>query len=73
MSKTTPSRNGTEDSGERQRPSWYVPLPPIREDSPTVQESLLMLRVPFTREELGDAAEDIDAFLDQFGDPPAPS
>ena len=62
------SANGADADQPRKRPSWYVPLKPIPPDAPTAEEALLSLRVVTDAEELGDAVEDIDAFLSQkFG------
>ena len=64
------ARNGTDHDGERTRPSWYVPIPPIDEDGPTAQELLKRLQVLVEPGDLpNDVRADIKTYLDQFGTP----
>ncbi len=60
------SPNGADADRSTDRPGWYVPLKPIPPDAPTAEEALLSLRVVTDLEELGEAAEDIDHYLEQF-------
>ena len=60
------SPNGTDSESSRKRPSWYVPIKPIPDDGRTVQDALGMLEVVGPDDDLGDAAADIDAYLERI-------
>ena len=57
--------NGTDAEG-RERPSWYVPIKPVPDNGRTVQDALRRLEVVGPEDDLGDAAADIDAYLDRL-------
>lgn len=58
--------NGTDSGQTRQRPSWYVPLKPLPDDGRTAQDALRRLEVVGPDDDLGDAAADIDAYLERI-------
>ena len=57
--------NGADAEG-RERPSWYVPIQPREPGAPTTQELLKQLQVVGPDDDLGDAAADIDAYLERI-------
>ena len=63
-----PTPNGT-DPEPRERPSWYIPIQPREPGAPTTQELLKQMIGEVDPEELGPAADDIDAYLEQFRQP----
>ena len=60
-----PTPNGT-DPEPRERPSWYIPIQPREPGAPTTQELLKQLQVVGPDDDLGDAAADIDAYLERI-------
>ncbi len=68
MSQDAPA-NGADGSDTRERPSWYVPIRARETGDPTTQELLDRLIDIGDPEELGPAADDIDAYLRRFLQP----
>ena len=64
-----PTANGADGSDTRERPSWYVPIRARETGDPTTQELLDRLIDIGDPEELGPAADDIDAYLRRFLQP----
>ena len=58
--------NGADSNQARERPSWYVPIQPIPEYGTTAQDALLRVKVIEDADDLGDAASDIDAYLERI-------
>ena len=58
--------NGAEANQPRKRPSWYVPIKPLPDDGRTAQDALRRLQFLDADEDLGDAAADIDAYLERI-------
>ena len=60
-----PAVNGTDGGERRERPSWYVPIEPIPDDGRTAQDALQRAEVIGPDDDLGEAAVDIEAYLER--------
>ena len=63
--------NGTDSAEQRQRPSWYIPIEPIRDDR-TAQQVLEESWPPRDLELSAETRARLIEFLDQFRVPREP-